>query len=108
MIGDRPQFATNYRELKNKRMLGCLRLWCVSRRRENLNTGAVSSPGTVHAKAAKAVIAAYFRWPDENRRFDLIANAIPLRGVERRPPLYPDDSSVAIRKHDSARRVGEG
>ena len=110
MIGNRPQFASGYRELKNKRMLGYLewRLWCVSWRLENLNTGAVSSPGTVHAKAAKAVLTAYFKWSDENRRFDLFANMIPLRGVERRSPLDPDDSSVAVHKHESARSVGEG
>jgi hypothetical protein len=110
MIGDRPQSASAYRELKNKRMLGVLewRLWCVSRRLKNLNTGAVSSPGTANAKAAKAVLTAYFKWSDENRRFDLFANSIPLRGVERRSPLDPDDPSVAVRKDDSAGIAAKG
>jgi len=108
MICDGPQSASAYWELENERMLGDFqwRLWYVSRRLDDLNTGAVPPPGTAHAEAAKAVLSAYFKWSNENRRFDLFANAIPLSVSESRSALYPDDSSVAIRKDESARIAG--
>ena len=89
-VRDRPQVAHFHRVLKDERVLGHFK-WSsrrVRRRRQDLDTRALSSPGTGHAEAAEAAVAPNLIWSGS---IDLLDNLRPLSGIERWTRLDGDD-----------------
>jgi hypothetical protein len=89
-VGDRPLVAYFHRVLKDERVFGHFNRSPrrVRWRRHDLHARALSSPGTGHAKAAKAAVA-----PNLMRSgfLDLLDNLLPRNGIERRTRFDGDD-----------------
>ena len=89
-VRDRPKVAPLHRELKDEWVFGDFNRSPrrVRWRRQDLHARALSSPGTGHAKGAKAAVA-----PNLMRSgfLDLLDNLLPRNGIERQTRLDGDD-----------------
>src|ERR1700674_3630315 len=89
-VRDRPKVASLHRVLKDERVFSHFNRSPrrVRWRRQDLHPRALSSPGTGHAKAAKAAVAPN---PMRSGFLDLLDNLLPRNGIERRTRLDGDD-----------------